>query len=156
MFVQSLSRKSHEIVVCIGFDETFIPCKSGTTTLLKLTYIVDPIISRHGLESESPTHQRRHHRIKFIFRTLRIETFVSRIGILSMHDIVPSGHRTIYFYINLIAYLKDPDLQSSITTYFLSTKTPYSPMIYKKYLENYLKTILLLKSNQSRIKLRMP
>ena len=50
MFVQSLSRKSHEIVVCIGFDEIFIPCKSGTTTLLKLTYIVDPIISRHGLE----------------------------------------------------------------------------------------------------------
>ena len=73
-----------------------------------------------------------------------------------MHEIVPSGHRTIYFYINLIASLKDPDLQSSITTYFLSTKTPYSPMIYKNYLENYLKTILLLKSNQSRIKLRVP
>ena len=54
-----------------------------------------------------------------------------------MHDIAPSYHRAIYLDLNLIAYLKEPNQQSSINTRLLSTKCPYSTRTYKKYIENY-------------------
>ena len=120
-------------------NEAFIPCKSGTTKLHELTDLAYPLINKDGLENEPPTHQRGSQRIDFIFCNLGIEKFISRIGILPMHDIVPSDHRAIYFDINLVAWLKDPGLQSIITIRLLSTNSLDLTRVYDKYLDIYLK-----------------
>ena len=73
IFVQSISEKFHETIVCIDSNKTFIPCKSRTTIFLELMYLVYLIINKQGLENESPTHQREYQRIDFIFCTPGIE-----------------------------------------------------------------------------------
>ena len=53
-FVQSLSDSAHEIIVCIDTNEEFIPRKSGTTKLVELTNLIDPLINKFGIEGEPP------------------------------------------------------------------------------------------------------
>ena len=64
-FVQSLSNRSHEIIVCIDINEEFIPGKSDTAKLVELTNLLDPLINKFGLAGEPPTHQRGSYRIDF-------------------------------------------------------------------------------------------
>ena len=57
-FINSLSACSHDITIWIDTNEEFIPGKSGTTKLVELTNLIDPLINKFGIEGAPPTHQR--------------------------------------------------------------------------------------------------
>ena len=62
-----------------------------------------------------------------------------------MYDITPSDQRAIHLDFNIIVYLKDPNLQSSMNTRHLSTKYPVSTRTYKTYVESYFKNDIITK-----------
>ena len=62
-----------------------------------------------------------------------------------MYDIAPSDQRAIHLDFNIIVYLKDPNLQSSINIRHLSTKYPVSTRTYKTYVESYFKNDIITK-----------
>ena len=124
-FVQSLSDRSHEIIVCIDTNEEFMPGKSDTAKLVELTNLIDPLINKFGIEGEPPTQQRGSYRIDFPLCTQGIETFILRIGILPLHEISPSDHREFILDVHLRAYLIDLDHISSSITRLLSTLSIY-------------------------------
>ena len=67
--IQSWTACSHEIIVCIDTNELFLPNKNGTTKLVELPDLVDPLINKYGIKGEPPTHQRGSNIIDFIFYT---------------------------------------------------------------------------------------
>ena len=129
LFVQLLSGKSHSIIVYIDYNEAFIRCKVDQQNYsnqqiwsIQLSRSIDQRID-HQLTNEGLREQ-----IYFLHYRNRKK---SRIRVLLMYDIAPSDQRAIYLDFNLIVYLKDPNLQSSINTRLLYTKYPVSTRTYK-------------------------
>ena len=137
-FVQSLSDSAHEIIVCIDTNEEFIPRKSGTTKLVELTNLIDPLINKFGIEGIPPTYQGGSYIIDFLLCTPGIEKFILRIDILPLHEISPSAHRRFILDVHLRAHLNDLDHTPSSNTRLLSTQSPDSSLIYKTHLSKHI------------------
>ena len=77
--------------------------------------MIDPIVVRHGCDTEPITHKRGSERIDFVLCTRIINDLITKCRITPFNQISQSDHRGIYVEILVKAFLQDDIVSSALT-----------------------------------------
>ena len=116
-FINSLTRKNHEVLLGTDANEPNILYNNGVSQLLQHTKLIEIINENHELCKVPNTYIRGHHRIDYFFCTYYISSFINRSSITSFNKVTPSDHRGVFIDLHLQDFLKN--------SYALTSKASY-------------------------------
>ena len=103
-FINSLTRKKHEILLGVDTNEPNVLYNNGVSQLLQRTILIDIINENYGLYKVYNKYLRGRHRIDYFFYTDYTTSFIDISGITSFNEATSSNHQGIFIDLRLKEY----------------------------------------------------
>ena len=154
-FINSLTTKSHEVLLGIDTNAPNILYNNEVQQLLQHTKLIDVIDHNHEIYKVPSTCLKGIYRTVYYFCTECISTFIDRSRITPFNEVTTSDHRRFFLDIRLRNFFKN--LYTSISSYSFTTLQPINTQSVIRY-KQHLKRIttekyLLAKSKKIQDKL---
>jgi hypothetical protein len=104
--INEIKQCGNEVIVMLDANDTLQNTRLAFTKWTSEVNLVDPLIQRHGTDSEPPTYARGSKRIDYILVSERLSEYVTSCGILPLHSICFSDHQAIFIDIEVQLFLR--------------------------------------------------
>lgn len=106
--IKILENNGTEVILCIDANDSLQNTNSELSKWLKTSNLIDVLVDRHGTDNEPATCSRDTQRIGYIFTSPNLVKYVVDVtaGILPLHELCLSDHRSVYIDLELKKYLK--------------------------------------------------
>ena len=142
--IDNLKEAGSEIILMLDANDSLQSASSKFTRWVREKELVDLHLLRHGNDEEPPTYARGSKRIDYILATSKIAEYMSKAGILPLHDFCTSDHRALFVDIELQEYLKgDPNPFAPQSSRAIQSNDPRAVRRYREQLQKHLDNSLI-------------
>ena len=129
-------RESHNIIITIDGNESFVSSKGGISNLCRECKLYDIYIHYFKNKEIPRTYSKRSNMIDYILYSFNILTSLTQCGMTTFGELVSSDHRGLYIDIPTTSIIKHTtDEMPSSFQRTLKSSCPKSVRVYKRHLE---------------------